>query len=105
MNSDSFEQKVIKAIKSIPKGQVATYGQIAAMTGSPRSARLVGSILRKNPDRLPWHRVANKKGEISIVNIEFPAELQKELLEKESVEIKKINNIISVDLDKYLWNP
>jgi methylated-DNA-protein-cysteine methyltransferase-like protein len=101
--SESFEQQVYSAINRIPKGRVATYGQIAALAGSPRSARAVGTILRHQAEGLPWQRVINREGRISIVNMEYPAEIQAELLRQEGVEVQEKNGEYFVDLLRYLW--
>ena len=59
-----FERAVYEAVKSIPEGKVATYGQIAKMAGYPGAARAVGNALHKNPDETngPCHRVVNASG-------------------------------------------
>ncbi|WP_110927376.1 MGMT family protein [Bacillus massiliglaciei] len=64
----AFTERVIEIIQKIPEGEVATYGQVARMAGSPRGARQVVRILHSCSDKydLPWHRVVNKKGEIAI---------------------------------------
>jgi len=98
----SFHQNVIKVIKKIPKGKVATYGQIAAMAGNPRAARQVVRVLHSSSDKekLPWYRVINKQGKISLKPGER-YEMQKGLLESEGV----VFDDDSVDLKKYLWSP
>lgn len=101
--SESFTDTVKMIIKKIPKGKVASYGQIAAMAGNPRAARQVVRILHSSSrkDKLPWHRVINSKGGISLK----PGngyELQKSLLEKEGVKFG-LHDI--VDLDRFLWSP
>ena len=98
----SFTDTIKKMIKRIPKGKVATYGQIAALAGSPRAARQVVRILHSSSrtDRLPWHRVINSKGGISLK----PGngyELQKSLLENEGIEFG-INDV--VDFKRFLWS-
>ena len=98
----SFSQRVRTLIKNIPFGKVATYGQIARYAGNPRAARQVAWILHScsQKDNLPWHRVINSKGKISLP----PGggyETQKKLLELEGIEFKKNN---SIALDVYLWN-
>ncbi|UCC80834.1 MAG: MGMT family protein [Candidatus Zixiibacteriota bacterium] len=100
-DSDSFSQKVTKLIKSIPRGRVATYGQIAAYAGSPLGARQVVRILHtlSAKERLPWHRVINRKGQIAL----RPGqgyEMQKQLLKKEGVTFSDNDTI---DLKKYIW--
>ena len=96
-----FAAEVINLIKAIPRGKVATYGQIAYMTGLHPSVRRVVWILHSCSEKedLPWHRVINRKGEISLK----PGkgyEKQKELLEKEGIVFSDNNRI---NLDKYLW--
>lgn len=98
-----FEQKVCSIIKRIPKGKVATYGQVAAMAGSPMAARAVGMILRNCAEDLPWQRVINSRGEISIVNFSYPPMMQRDLLRDEGVEVVGDSRLYKVDLDKYLW--
>ncbi len=99
----TFEQKVVAAIKSIPAGNVSTYGTVAALAGSPRAALAVGRILRQNSEKfqLPWQRVINSQGRISIVNMSYPAELQAELLRQEGVGVEKRGSAYWVDLQQF----
>lgn len=103
MDQDSFKDVVIKLIKSIPFGRVTTYGTIAVLAGSPKSAREVGYILHAMTDKhqLPWQRVINRHGFLSVrggdVNIKS---VQKALLEQEGVEV---TDSFMVDLEKYGW--
>ncbi len=99
----SFTEKAKKIIKKIPKGKVATYGQIAILAGNPKAARQVSWVLNScsKKDNLPWHRVINSMGKISLKE-GSGYELQKALLEDEGIEFK-INK--QIDLKKYLWNP
>ncbi len=101
----SFEQKVIAAIRRIPEGKVTTYGTIAALAGSPRAALMVGRILRQTSEsaRLPWQRVINSKGRLSIVNLNYPANLQAELLRNEGVSVDEHGRDFWVDLKKFGW--
>ncbi len=64
----SFHQRVIEVIKQIPRGRVATYGQIATLAGNPRAARQVVRTLHSSSEKenLPWFRVINSKGKISL---------------------------------------
>ncbi|MBI4948390.1 MGMT family protein [Candidatus Berkelbacteria bacterium] len=105
MVPESFESRVVKIIKEIPRGKIATYGQIAALALSPRSALMVGRILRNKSEifELPWHRVTGKNGRITIVNINFPAEIQAELLKSEGVEVEKSGNNYTANYAKYMW--
>ena len=99
---ETFTEVVIQVIKKIPKGKVATYGQIATLAGSPRAARQVVRILHSSSKKhnLPWHRVINSQGKIALRENEG-FEIQKGLLEKEKVKVADSGKI---DLDKYLWN-
>ena len=99
----NFRDKVITLTKKIPYGKVTTYGTLATLAGIPRGARLVGGILHFANERqnLPWHRVINRHGFISIKCLDYPKELQKALLEQEDVEVSKD---FMVDLDKYGWS-
>ncbi|MCP4548064.1 MAG: DNA methyltransferase, partial [bacterium] len=84
--ASSFTERVKQRIKKIPRGRVASYGQIATMAGSPRGARQVVRILHSSSekDNLPWHRVINKQGKIAL-KPGAGYELQKSLLEGEGV--------------------
>jgi methylated-DNA-protein-cysteine methyltransferase-like protein len=99
----SFSQKVKDIIKSIPRGKVATYGQIAAYAGNPKGARQVVRILHSSTrkDRLPWYRVVNREGRIAL-KPNYGFEIQKELLRKEGIKFDKND---SIDFDHYLWSP
>ncbi len=81
-----MKEAVIAAIRSIPPGKVASYGQIAAMSGNPRAARQVVRILHSCSQKysLPWHRVVRSTGEIALV-MDAGGALQKSLLEAEGV--------------------
>lgn len=102
----NFFDKVFYVIEKIPIGKVASYGQIGALAGSERAARQVGWALAKVDGKaVPWQRVVSKSGHLTIVNPRFPATLQKELLEKEDVEViwDKGLELFQVDMKKYLW--
>jgi len=107
MLEKNFYQLVYFWVKKIPKGKVATYGQIAALSRSPRSAQIVGWALHKIPrgSKIPWQRVINKEGRISTTCEEHPHLLQKALLEKEGVKVQEKNQQFFIDLKKYLWKP
>jgi len=102
----NFYQQVYKIVKKIPKGRVATYGQIAAMISTPRAARMVGWALHVGTDQtVPWQRVINSKGMISTTCLDHPKEQQAYLLKKEGVKVEKIEGNYWIDLKKYLWRP
>jgi methylated-DNA-protein-cysteine methyltransferase-like protein len=97
----SFTRKVKKIIRKIPRGKVATYGQVAAYAGNPRAARQVAWLLNSSSrkDKLPWHRVINRQGRISL-KPNHGYEIQKMLLRKEGVKFDKNDRI---DFERYLW--
>ncbi len=82
--------RIYTQVRRIPKGKVATYGQIAALCGSPRSARIVGWALRtlKPNSKIPWQRVINQAGMISIESMSVPKSLQADVLRSEGVEVR-----------------
>lgn len=99
----SFFEEVYAAVKTIPYGKVCSYGQVALMTGHPGAARQVGwalSGLQPGND-IPWHRVINAQGKISLKGRGDIADLQKHLLEKEGV-IFDINDKINMETYQYL---
>ncbi|HUD20864.1 MAG TPA: MGMT family protein [Candidatus Saccharimonadales bacterium] len=100
-----FAEKVREIIRQVPRGKISTYGTIAALAGSPRSALFVGQILRRSGGDLPWWRIVGKDGFITISNIEVPAELQVELLKSEGVKIKKTKTLYQADYPAYRWQP
>ena len=92
-------KKIYEAVKQIPKGCVATYGQVAEMAGNPRMSRAVGNALHKNPDpeQIPCYRVVNSRGELSGAFAFGGKDVQKNLLEADGIEV--VNG--TVDLKKY----
>jgi len=80
---------ILAVVQSIPPGKVATYGQIAALANLPGRARLVGTVLKKLPpdSGVPWHRVVNAKGEISLRGDGVSVTEQALLLADEGVQI------------------
>ncbi|WP_457552979.1 MGMT family protein [Desulfobacula sp.] len=99
-----FTQKALEIIRHIPKGKVLTYGRAAALAGKPNGARQISRLLHSmsNKHDLPWHRIVNAKGKISLKPLQG-YELQKALLESEGIKFTQSNTI---DLNVYLWiNP
>lgn len=87
-----FKQKVIEVVRSIPYGKVASYGQIALYAGFPRGARQVGWILNSTEGKidLPWWRVVNHKGYLSIRGTKFSDKnLQRKLLLAEGIIVSE----------------
>lgn len=101
----NFYQQVYHITRAIPRGQVATYGQIAAILGSPRSARMVGQAMAHCPSNVPWQRVINRHGMISIENLHVTKQDQVYLLQKDGVEVTESEGNWWVDLKKYLVDP
>lgn len=101
MNQQSTFKKIYEVVKQIPYGQVATYGQVAAIAGNKRWARVVGYALHANPDpdNIPCYRVVNKEGRVSDAFAFGGKNRQVELLEAEGV--KFINGC--VDMKHYQW--
>jgi methylated-DNA-protein-cysteine methyltransferase-like protein len=93
--------RIILLIRAIPKGKVASYGQIAALAGSPRGARQVVRVLHSlgEKEKLPWHRVINSAGRISMP-MDGHGGLQAALLRKERVEVSGTG---AIDLKRFGW--
>ncbi|WP_186579243.1 MGMT family protein [Aquibacillus kalidii] len=92
-----FTENVLSVVKAIPFGKVMTYGQVATLAGNPRAARQVARILHSMSEKysLPWYRVINRLGEISLSGEGLQS--QKYFLENEGITVK--DDI--VDLEKY----
>ncbi|RMH80826.1 MAG: methyltransferase [Calditrichaeota bacterium] len=95
--------KIWRIVGCIPRGKVATYGQIARLAGLDGHARLVGYALHVAPEalELPWHRVINSRGKISLPREDGRHDLQKALLEAEGVVFVGDK----VDMAVYGWQP
>ena len=100
MQKSSFEL-IYDVVKQIPKGKVATYGQVAALAGNKRWSRVVGYALHVNPEPgvIPCHRVVNRDGEVSKAFAFGGENKQIALLREEGVEVEGTR----VDLEKYRW--
>ena len=98
-----FTRKVLQVIKSIPEGKVLSYGGVAFLAGNPRGARQVSRILHSMSGKhdLPWHRVVNSQGKISLPRGRG-YELQRALLESDGVSFSPAHTI---DLKRCLWQP
>jgi len=100
--SDSPSKRIYDAVRKIPYGRVATYGQVAEVAGDKKMARAVGNALHKNPDpdNIPCFRVVNSKGELAGEFAFGGAGAQAKLLEAEGIEVVEGK----VDLKKYQWD-
>ena len=99
-----FYTHVYRLVAQVPKGKVVTYGQVAALLGAPSAARAVGTALRYLPrelsQKVPWQRVLNSSGGISIRGDVIRVEEQRWLLENEGIRFDRSGK---VDLKKYCW--
>lgn len=101
--SDSSWSRIYAVVRRVPRGRVATYGQVAELAGLPRQARQVGYALAALRDRrVPWHRVINARGEISARADPGPEQLQRLLLEREGVAFDAKGRVA---LARHLWQP
>jgi len=101
IEKDIQAQSVWDVVKQIPKGRVATYGDIARLVGLIGQARFVGRALNRLPQetKIPWHRVINAQGKISFPSASSAYRHQKRLLEKEGITLERGK----IDLNKYRW--
>lgn len=99
----AFSDAVVRVVQAIPRGRVMSYGQVALYVGMPRAARQVGWTLnRLEGVDMPWWRVANNAGRVSIKSFTHPALEQAKLLESEGVELTKE---LTFDIDRYRYLP
>lgn len=103
-DNDNFFERVYDIARQIPYGKVTSYGAIAKVLGSARSARMVGWAMNATGDRedVPAHRVVNRKGLLTGKHHFDGTNLMQQLLESEGVQVRD-NQI--VDLEKHFWNP
>ena len=99
----NFRERVFAITAEIPRGRVATYGQIAKMLGQPKCARAVGNALHQNRDpiKVPCHRVVNRNGELAVNFGMGGAEIQKKRLSAEGITVTGHK----VALEHYQWQP
>jgi len=95
-----FYRAVYRLVEEIPRGRVATYGQLAAILGWPRAARAVGYAMRHCPASIPWHRVVNASGGISVRANVGNMLTQRLLLEQEGVPVRRGR----IRLDQHRWS-
>lgn len=101
--SDAYRQ-IYATVRRIPRGRVATYGQVAAVAGLPGRARQVGYALHalEEGSDVPWQRVINHKGEVSARSDPFYEPLQQVMLEEEGVDFDEHGR---ADLGRFRWDP
>jgi len=108
MQKVNFYEQVYAVVRRIPRGKVSSYGRIAQMLGRPQAARAVGYALNALKEKqgnssyedIPWQRVVNSQGRISIVNREHGAQQQAEILREEGIVVSAD---LRINLDIYLW--
>lgn len=109
MSSKSAPEKIIAAIRAVPKGEVAGYGEIARRAGLPGRARMVAFILSHNEDsQLPWHRIMRSDGSIAFPKDSAHYAEQTRRLRAEGVEVvngKVRGRKAAVSVDEILWAP
>ena len=100
----SLNDKVYKFVKNIPRGKVATYGQIALHLGNRNFAQVVGNILHNNPDpeHIPCHRVVNAQGRLSRSYAFGGIDAQRCLLESEGVVFKN-DLVVDLSVSQMVW--
>ena len=98
-----FQTAVYRIVRKCPRGKVISYGGVAAMAGNPRAARAVGAVMRDLPEgtKVPWWRVINSRGEVSMRDIGHGPAIQRKLLEGEGVRFDRSGR---VDWEKYGWS-
>lgn len=101
MPSANFKEQVYSIVSSIPYSKVMTYGQIAALCGSPRAARIVGGVAHYGDTNLPWQRVVKKDGSLA-EGYPGGVEGHRTVLLSEGVTMTPNNK---VDMGKHLWRP
>lgn len=103
MSSESdLRDNVYRLMIELPADKVTTYGDLAAMAGSPRAARIVGGIAHQGPEELPWHRLVNAEGGLAIG---YPGgqEAQRQLLAQDGIECDEEYRI--KDFGERRWRP
>lgn len=98
----SPHRRILAVVRRIPRGRVATYGQVAILAGFPRQPRLGGYALRHADDDVPWHRVVNARGELSPRAQSDSVHVQRARLLAEGVRFDDRGRI---DLERYGWRP
>lgn len=99
-----FKDRVYALVAQIPEGRVMTYGQLAALAGNARAARIVGGIAHFGDPELPWQRVVNKKGGLAAG---YPGgrRAHKQHLEAEGIEVFGEADDYYVKVHELLWSP
>jgi len=109
MPGKSAAEKILAAIRAVPRGQVAGYGEIARRAGLPGRARMVARILSSNEDpKLPWHRILRSDGRIAFPSDHAQFDEQQQRLRAEGVLVRngRVQGLrAAATLDEILWAP
>jgi methylated-DNA-protein-cysteine methyltransferase-like protein len=100
--AESSHEAILRIVRRIPRGRVATYGQVAKLAGFTRQPRLAGYALRHADDSVPWQRVVNAAGKISPRADPDSIPRQRRMLEAEGIRFSATGVI---DLERYQWRP
>ena len=98
----NYRERVYRIVRSIPRGRVMTYGQLAEILGEGYTPRTVGFVMHGSDDKTPWHRVINAQGACSTGRIALQSDKQQRMLVAEGVEFNERGRC---DLQRYLWIP
>ena len=101
-SANDYRERVFEIVKSIPRGRVMTYGQIAEILGEGYTPRTVGFVMHASNNKTPWHRVINAQGGCSTGRVVLPYDKQRRMLEAEGVSFNERGRC---DLQSYLWIP
>lgn len=101
-SDNDYQERVFQIVRSIPRGRVMTYGQIAEILGEGYTPRTVGFVMHASNDQTPWHRVVNAQGGCSTRGIVLPHDKQQRMLEAEGINF---NDRGRCALQEYLWIP
>ena len=101
-NDPGYRERVYQIVRTIPRGRVMTYGQLAEILGEGYTPRTVGFVMHASGDKTPWHRVINAQGACSTGKVVLPHDKQRRMLEAEGVIFNERGRC---DLEKYLWIP
>lgn len=101
---EAFREAVKKVVRRIPKGRLASYGQVAMLAGYPQRPRQVGMVLRGLPEgtELPWHRVVNQQGYVPSRGRWWGAMVQIQRIREEGIPVSEDGTL---DLRAHRWNP
>jgi methylated-DNA-protein-cysteine methyltransferase-like protein len=101
-NDHNYRERVYRIVRSIPRGRVMTYGQLAEILGDGYTPRTVGFVMHGSDDKTPWHRVINAQGGCSTRGLVLPHDKQQRMLEAEGVSFNERGRC---DLQTYVWIP